>query len=135
PPQCSWLLTCSLVFRVGWLSLFLLARRSDGSQTTVAGWFWGLLALLPVAVMVGLFLYPTPAAAVVYGCLPGALVVLLVIVFHLVLQERQRRQLVFLPSFRRGGGSALNRPSKGSAPRHGGPSPVDGPHPNGSHRP
>jgi hypothetical protein len=134
-PQRIWLLTCSLVFLVGWLSLFLLARRSDGSQTAVAGWFWGLLALLPVAVMVGLFLYPTPAAAIVYGCLPGALVVLLVIVFHLVLQERQRRQLVFLPSFRRGGGSSLNRPSKGSAPRHGEPSTVDAPHPNGSQWP
>jgi hypothetical protein len=134
-PQRTWLLTCSLVFLVGWLSLFLLARHSDGTQTTVAGWFWVFLALMPVAVMVGLFLYPTPAAAAVYGCLPGALVVLLVIVFHLILQERRRRQLVFLPSFRRGGGSSMTGPPKSSAARHGEPSTVDVPRPNGSQWP
>ncbi len=45
---------------------------------------------------------------------------------HLILQERQRRQIVFLPSFRRGGSSILREP-KGSSARHGEPSTVDVP--------
>ena len=121
-----WLLTCSVPFLVVGLLLFLLARRSDGSQTTLAGWFWGFLSLLPVVVLAGLFFWPTPAAAILYGCVPGVLVLLLAITLFLLLQERQRRQIVFLPSFRRGGSSLLREP-KGSSARHGEPSTVDVP--------
>ena len=133
-PRRAWLLTCSLTFLTVGLLLFLSARRANGSQTTLAGWFWVLLGLLPVVVLLGLLLQPTLAAAIVYGCAPGILGLLLVIVIHLVLQERQRRQIVFLPSFRRGG-SSLIRSSQTPVARHGEPSTVDVPRPNSSQWP
>jgi hypothetical protein len=132
-PRKAWLLTCSLSFLGVSLFLFLLARRSNGSQTTLAGWFYGFLALLPVAVIAGLFFQPTLAAALVYGCAPALLVLLGAVAVHLIMQERQRRQIVFLPSFRRGGSSILRAQS--SAARHGEPSTVDVPRPGSSQWP
>jgi hypothetical protein len=131
-PQRVWLLTCSLAFlAVGYL-LFLRAWRRGDTPATIAGWFWGFLALVPVAVLIGMFFQPTLAAAIVYGCLPGAFVLLLIVVVHLIVQERRRRQIVFLPSFRRSG-SSLIRNQK--AARHGEPSTVDVPRPSGSQWP
>jgi len=125
-PQRAWLLTCSLGFMALGFLLFLVARRNHENQTTIASWFWAYLALLPVAVMLGLFFQPTLTAAISYGCLPGAFVLVLAILVHLVMQERHRRQIVFLPSFQRGGGSSLIR-KQGSVSRHGEPSTVDAP--------
>jgi hypothetical protein len=51
---------------------------------------------------------PTALTALVFGSEPGAVILILVATFLWLLHERQRRQLVFLPSFRRGrGGSSL----------------------------
>ena len=132
-PQRAWLLGCSLAFLALSLCLFLLARRSGDHRTTIANWFWCYLALLPVAVMVGLLFQPMLATTILYGCLPGGLVLLLAVVGHLALQERQRRQIVFLPSFRRGGSSLIrNQPS---VSRHGEPSTIDAPRNNNSQWP
>jgi hypothetical protein len=123
-PQQAWHLACSLSLLVlGFGFLTLMARPG----APLAGWFWPALALAALAlVAVGLF-WPTALAQVVYGCEPGAAVLVLVAGVQWLLHERYRRQIVFLPSFSRSRpGSSLLR--GGSAPRaHGEPSTVDAP--------
>jgi hypothetical protein len=101
---------------------FLLVHR---------GLYWPVVVLLGVAAALVGLLWPSILAVVFYGCQPGLLVLLLVFLFHWVLQRRYRRQVVFLPGFTRlKGGSSLIR---GSSNRNRGePSTVDAPPPAGS---
>jgi hypothetical protein len=82
----------------------------------------------------GLLFWPSALGAVIYGCEPGLVVVLLVAAVQWALHQRYRRQLVFMPGFsRRKPGSSLTQPREpgrtGSHPptRPREPSTVDAP--------
>jgi hypothetical protein len=129
-PQQGWLLVCSLgVLTVG-LGLYWAAwpRSGDGR---LAAWLWPLLAVVTLAVALGSLFWPTTVSAVVYGCEPGILVLLVVIGLQWLMHHRYRRQIVFLPSFSRGrAGSSLIRNNSSNRPQIGEPSTVDAPPPN-----
>ncbi len=113
-PEQPWLLVCSLTLLIVGLALaFVALPRSV---------FWGTLAALGVgALLAGLF-WPGVLGAILYGCQPGALVLLPVLGVQFLLHQRYRRQVVFLPGFTRlKAGSSLVR---GGRPR-GEPSTVD----------
>jgi hypothetical protein len=102
PQQQIWLLGCSLTL--------LLAGLALGMAPLPRGLFWPLLALLLVGLLLIAVLWPTAFRAFVFGCQPGALVLLVVIIVQLTLHRRYRRQVVFLPGFRRRkSGSSLVR--------------------------
>jgi hypothetical protein len=113
-PEQPWLLVCSLTLLIVGLALAFVALPRAV--------FWGVLASLGVgALLAGLF-WPGVLGAVLYGCQPGALVLLPVLVVQWVMHRRYRRQVVFLPGFTRlKAGSSLVR---GGRPR-GEPSTVD----------
>jgi hypothetical protein len=115
-PEQAWLLVCSLTLLIVGLALaFVSLPRAV---------FWGTLAALGVgALLAGLF-WPGVLGAVLYGCQPGALVLLPVLGLQWLLHQRYRRQVVFLPGFTRlKAGSSLVR--GGGRPRE--PSTVDAP--------
>ncbi len=116
-PRQAWLLVCSLTFLAIGLGLsFLPLPRAA---------FWAVVAALGLALaMVGV-LWPSTLPAVIYGCYPAALVLLVVVCAQWMVQQRYRRRLIFMPGFTRvAAGSALVR-GNGSrlAPRE--PSTVD----------
>ncbi|HKI38807.1 MAG TPA: hypothetical protein VKA46_43560, partial [Gemmataceae bacterium] len=114
-PEQPWLLVCSLTLLIVGLALaFLSLSRAV---------FWGTLATIGVAaLLVGLF-WPGVLGAILYGCQPGALVLLPVLAVQWLMHQRYRRQVVFLPGFTRvKAGSSLNR---GSNRPRGEPSTVD----------
>ncbi|MCS7045307.1 MAG: hypothetical protein NZO58_03015, partial [Gemmataceae bacterium] len=64
--------------------------------------------------------------ALLYGCQPGAVVLLGLLGLQRLLQERYRRQVVFMPGFAQWQeGSSLSRRQSGPKPRE--PSTVDAP--------
>ncbi len=116
-PQQAWLLGCSLVVLLGGFFLYLLRAR----------WFvfWAtLLALGGSLVALGLF-FPGVLPALVYGCEPGMLALLAVLGLQWLLHQRYRRQVVFLPSFKRVRPSGSSLIHKGSSSRPREPSTVD----------
>jgi hypothetical protein len=116
-PQQGWLLLCSLALLVVGLVASQLKRPSG------LGWLLALVIGLAAA-GVGLF-WPSVLASVLYGCEPGVAVLLLVLGLQWLLHQRYRRQVVFLPGFKRTkSGSALLRGSS-NRPRTGEPSTVD----------
>jgi hypothetical protein len=123
-PQQGWLLICSLaLIAVGFVASLL--KRPHG-----LGWLLALVVGLAAA-GVGLF-WPTVLSSVIYGCEPGVVVLLLVIGSQWLLHQRYRRQVVFLPGFKRTtGGSALLRSGSSNRPRAGELSTVDAPPPVG----
>jgi len=138
-PRQAWLLVCSLGLLACGLGLFLLIRPAVGSENSSTTNWVGVTAtallVLVAAAVVGQFFLPTLMAAVLYGCLPGLAVLAVALAAHLLLHERHRRQIVFLPSFARGrrGSSIVRRqggptvgPRSSSGPVvHGEPSTVD----------
>jgi hypothetical protein len=118
-PQQAWLLLCSLALLALGLGLVFL------SLPRVVFWA-AAVAVGGGALFAGLF-WPGLLAAVLYGCQLGAVVLLPLLGFHWLLQQRYRRRVVFLPSFTRlKTGSALQRPGSSNRPR-GEPSTVDAP--------
>ncbi len=133
--QPFWLLVCSLSFLAFGLRLFVLARQAAAGRKRAAFWFWcTALAVVP-ALAAAWALRPTFFYALVYGCEPGAAVLLAVLAGQCLMLERYRRQIVFLPNFRRARtGSSLLRINGVNLPA-GEPSTVDVPRaPSGSHR-
>jgi hypothetical protein len=123
-PQQGWLLLCSLALLV----VGLVASQLKGPSGL--GWLLALVIGLAAA-GVGLF-WPSVLAAVMYGCEPGVAVLLLVLGSQWLLHQRYRRQVVFLPGFKRTkSGSALLRGGSSNRPRTGEPSTVDAPPPAG----
>jgi hypothetical protein len=116
-PQQFWLLACSLSVLVVGLGLYFLPLRR------VLFWAVGLLVCLS-AVIVGMF-WPGVLAFVLYGCEPGLVALVLVLLLQWLLHRRYRRQVVFMPGFTRlKAGSSLIR--KGSSnQQRGEPSTVD----------
>jgi hypothetical protein len=127
-PQQGWLLICSLALLVVGLVVSQLKRPRG------LGWLLALVLGLAAA-GVGLY-WPSVLASVMYGCEPAMVVLMLVLGSQWLLHQRYRRQVVFLPGFKRTkGGSALVRGSS-NRPRTGEPSTVDAPPPvaGSSHR-
>lgn len=91
--QQLWLLGCSLVLLLLGLGLYMLRPGR------VLLWFV-LLVLGGGALAAGL-LWPGVLSAVIYGCEPGLLALLAVLGVQGLLQLRYRRQVAFLPSFKR----------------------------------
>jgi hypothetical protein len=118
PQQQVWLLGCSLAL--------LLVGLVLGVAPLPRGLFWPLLALLGAGLLLTAVLWPVTFRAFVFGCQPGVLVLLVVVLVQFTLHRRYRRQVVFLPGFRRRkSGSSLVR--TGSSPRLREPSTVDEP--------
>jgi hypothetical protein len=122
-PQQAWLLVCSLSLLALGLALSRLTGAGEGRAR--AAWAWLLLGLLAPAAVAGALLWPAMAAQVAYGCQPSALVLAVVWAAQLLLYERRRRQVIFLPSFSRARpGSTMQRPRDEVGPP-GEPSTVD----------
>lgn len=120
PPQQAWFLVCSGALLVVGLALYF-APLSHYS-------FWVVLVLLGAGVVTAGALWPSVTPAVLSGLLPGAAVLVLLIGFQWMLQQRYHRQVVFMPGFKRlKPGSSLVRTQ--SRPRE--PSTVDAPAPSG----
>jgi hypothetical protein len=114
--QQVWLLACSLVvLAVGLVFVFWWRRvvRQEGSPAAL------LVALM--VVILGIVLlslwYSTLLAAVTLGAEPGAAVLLLVVVLQWLAHERERRRLLFLPSFTRKPVSTVTRTPTPVQPR------------------
>jgi hypothetical protein len=92
-PRQAWLLICSGLFLAVGLGLFFapLSRFS----------FWLLVGLLGAGTITVACFWPTILAPLVLGCQPGLVVLLLILVVQWLLQERYRRQVVFMPGFTR----------------------------------
>lgn len=90
---------------------------------------WGVWLVLLLVVAGALFVRAVAPALfpmLLYGCQPGLVVLLLVLLVQWTLHERYRRQLVFLPGFMRvQSGSSLTR--GGSSGRQREPTTVDAP--------
>ena len=137
-PFKPWLASCSLAVLLIGLGMYFLARRAVQGAP---GWFWAAFLLLTFGIGALWLFRPTALAALAYGGELGAVVLLVVAALLWLMHERQRRQIVFLPSFRRGRtGSSLVRANGSSTgprpqpmPPHGEPSTVDAPRPAGSH--
>jgi hypothetical protein len=117
-PQRLWLLVCSAIFLTLGLCLLLARPPRVVFWSMVVG--FGLVAALLGA------LWPGMVPAIIYGCEPGALVLLLAVGIQGVLHRRYRRQVVFMPGFSRlKPGSSLVRTGSSNRPRD--PSTVDEP--------
>ncbi len=100
-----WILLCSGTVLLLGLALMLL---SDARL-----WFWGLMAALTAGLCAAAWSSPYVLAPFLWGSQAGLGVLLLIAGIHWLLQERYRRQLVFLPGFsRKTPGSTLSRPKK-----------------------
>jgi hypothetical protein len=95
--QPIWLMLCSLILVVVSLGLVIASASSSRHH----GFLWlsigglGLIALL-VAVFC-----PGMASAIIYGCEPGLVVLVAILSVQWWVQQRYRRQVVFLPGFTR----------------------------------
>ncbi len=108
--QPFWLLLCSLAFLALGLRLFVLARQAYAGRKRAAFWFWCMAVVLVPVIAAVWVLRPTLLYAIAYGCEPGAVVLLVVLTGQCLMLERYRRQIVFLPNFRRARtGSSLVR--------------------------
>lgn len=117
--QQTWLLFCSLLLVAVGLTLYFVPLPRLV--------FWPVLAALGLAFVVSGLVWPRVLATILYGALPGVVVLVLVIGVQWLLQRRQRQQVVFMPAFSRlGPGSSIIRGSS-SGPRRHEPSTVDAP--------
>ncbi len=131
PPQLAWLLVCSLgLFFVGWMLYWLARPRASGVGRSGV-WFWPLLALVTLAIAVAALFWPTALCAFVYGCEPGAAVLVFFLGLQWLRHQHYRRQIIFLPSFSRSRtGSSLIRKNSSLRPQSAEPSTVDAPPPS-----
>jgi hypothetical protein len=102
-PQQAWLLACSLLCVV--LGLVLLGLRTQESK----GRWRGMIGFVLLAALAATaILRPAILAAILYGCEPAVVVLVVVLFVQWLLHERRRRQVVFLPNFsRKRSGSSL----------------------------
>jgi hypothetical protein len=121
-PQEAWLFLCSL--------LVLLAGGGLIFLTLPRVLIWGMGIVLLGGGLAAGFFWPGLLASIFYGCQPGLLVLLPLLVLHEVFQQRYRRKVENLPSFRREPRrSSFSRPS-GSKHSQKEPSTVDIPPPS-----
>ena len=87
---------------------------------------WTCVAVLAVVVAAMGVVSPAALPAILYGCEPGAVVLILVVATQWMLHERYRRQVIFMPGFTRlKTGSSIVRTGSGARPRD--PSTIDQP--------
>jgi hypothetical protein len=92
-PQQGWLLGCSVALLAAALC-FYFARSSR--------WLlWLLLTAVVVALLTVAVVWSGALSAVLYGCEPGLAALIIIVTVQWLLQRRYRRQIVFLPSFKR----------------------------------
>jgi hypothetical protein len=92
-PRQWWLLGCSGIFLIVALGTYL---------APLPRWvFWLLVGAFSLGVVAFAVLCPAASAPVLFGMQPGVVLLLVFIGVHLLLQEKYRRQLVFLPGFTR----------------------------------
>jgi hypothetical protein len=117
-PRPWWLLLCSGLVLAAGLALMLLP---------LGRWFfWLVVAVLIACGAVTGLVWPALVPPIVYGCEPGLGVLAVLVVVQWLLQERYRRQVVFLPGFaRKAVGSSLTRAGQPASKRE--PSTVDAP--------
>jgi hypothetical protein len=115
-PRQAWLLACSIGLLAVSLGAYLARARRLMAWALVAGLVAGALAI-------GLS-WSGVLSAVIYGCEPGLVALLVVAAVQWLLHRRYRRRVAFLPSFKRvkAAGSALI-PNGGGRSRE--PSTVD----------
>jgi hypothetical protein len=131
-PQQGWLLVCSLGLLLVGLGLLLSARVQTHKGGRIIAWLGPLIAMLTLAIAIAALFWPTAMSAIVYGCEPGAVVLLAVLALQWLMHQRYRRQVVFLPSFSRSpSGSSLIRKTRSNRPHSSEPSTVDAPPPVG----
>jgi hypothetical protein len=115
-PQQVWLLGCSVSLLAAALVLYMVRARPVV--------FFLLLAGLAVGALAIALSWSGALSALIYGCEPGLAALLVIVVVQWLLHQRYRRQVVFLPSFKRvkASGSVVSV-NGGSRPRE--PSTVD----------
>ncbi len=109
-PRQGWLLGCSGLFLIVGLGTYLagLPRWLAGVTVGVVG----------IGAAVFAVMCPAAVAPVLFGMQPGAVLLIVCIGVHLLLQEKYRRQLVFLPGFTRvKPTSTMMRTGSGQRPR------------------
>lgn len=117
-PQQLWLLFCS-----GCLLLVGLSLHFAPVPTPM---YWSVMTLLGLGLVASAVLWPSVLPAVLSGVLPGTVVLFLALGLQWLVQQRYRRQLVFMPGFTRAKpGSSLSRISSVRPARE--PSTVDAP--------
>jgi hypothetical protein len=115
-PRQAWLFGCSVLVLALGLGLYLTGAPR--------GLFWAAAVVLGLAAAAAALAWPGVLSAVLYGSEPGLLVLALVLGVQWGLNQRYRRQVVFMPGFTRlKPGSSLTR-GAGKRP-HGEPSTVD----------
>src|SRR5262249_9076705 len=96
--------------------------------------FWPMGAMLGLtAAAVGL-VWPGLLGAILYGCQPGMVVLLIVLAVQWLVRERYRRRVVFLPGFRRlttGASMARRGVASGGSGRRGAGGAAPWPFPSG----
>jgi hypothetical protein len=109
-PRWGWLLGCSGLLLIVTLGGYFAPRPR---------WAAWLLLPSPALALVAVALFsPAAMPAVLFGLQPGLLLFLLFVGIHWLLQERYRRQLVFLPGFTRAKpGSTMVRADVAKRPR------------------
>src|SRR5262249_49728988 len=117
-PWQGWFLICSgTLLRIGLVLCFSALPRLV---------LWLVLGALVLGALASRFFWPSLFPLVLYGVQPGALLLLLMLGAQWLVQERYRRQLVFMPGFKRAKpGSSLVRTGSSNRPRA--PSTVDAP--------
>jgi hypothetical protein len=122
--QKSWMLMCSVLL----LALGLGMSFVPLSRGPFRVLCWTVAVVVGAGTIVTVVLWPSVLPLVVYGCEPGAAVLVVVLAVQWMLQRRYRRQLVFMPGFTRlKPGSALVRTGGGSSNRPREASTVDAP--------
>jgi len=92
-PRQWWLLGCSGIFLIIVLGTYL---------APLPRWvFWLLVGAFALGLVAFAVLCPAACAPVLFGVQPGVVLLVVFIGVHLLLQEKYRRQLVFLPGFTR----------------------------------
>jgi hypothetical protein len=92
-PERFWLLVCSLV--VLGLGVGLIYVRLPRL------FFWACVLMLAAGIVVIGILWPGLLPSIVYGCEPGAAVLIFLVALQWTLHERYRRKVVFMPGFTR----------------------------------
>lgn len=109
-PRSWWLLGCSGIFLIVTLGTF---------YSPVPRWSYILLlGALSAGLAVITLLYPAAWPAIAYGLQPGVVLFVIFAGIQWAIQERYRRQVVFLPGFSRPkSGSTITRSSPAKRPR------------------
>jgi hypothetical protein len=103
-PQQAWLLVCSLGLLALGLGLYLVplgGRTEPALGGPPNRLFWPMGALFGLTVAAVGLVWPGLLGAILYGCQPGMVVLLVVLAVQWLVRERYRRRVVFLPGFRR----------------------------------